>query len=605
MTASSRIQEKVAGHLARLEQADLVRSGGLRELEFRFKHSLIQEATYASLVRDQRRAFHREVADAILELHPEVSEQQPAILARHYVQAGEDEPAFQFAVRAGNLARLNHAYEEAIANYDIALQVIERLPVGPHSPQIREAFLGKGIALEFGGRHAEAKETFGRLRDFAVRVADPSLEAEALNRLATAAVVGAEDIDAQELLDRALDRSRRAGDPLLVARALWNQGLLYRFSDPLRADSYFHQALDIVRTPIDPALPADSGAREIEGYILIDLMVSHMTSGRRREGLSHGRHALAVFRLLDHQPMIADALTGTALLDYFGGDLDKALEQADEASRISTRIENPWGRTYSGWVSLGVLADRGEYSRALRLAEDTLRAAQRVPFLGFRAAVHGILVTVHLELGQVEAAMAQAKRLAAVFDGATQRDEGWKAWTSGIRARAFLAVGDLRAAEILFEPYRSLPEGVIPQFQGYYILGPAIACLDVMRGEVDRGLAFADRLIGLFRDETADRYEAEMLYWRARLHAEKASWAAAEADVRRALERIDRAGARALQWPMHAHLATILSELGDPRRAAESRRAAAGFLRAIADDIEDGAQRASFLARTDVASLLQ
>lgn len=603
-TPASRIREHAAGHLAHLQQADLIRSDGQRE-EYRFKHSLIQEATYASLVRDQRRAIHRQVAEAILNLQPEVPEQQPSILAQHYFHAGDDEPAFEYAVRAGLLAKANHAYEEAVANFDLALQLIDRLPIERHAARIGEAFLGKGVTQEFGGRHAEAQTTFERLRDFAVRINNPSLEAEALIRLATADLVslGGDD-STQDMLDRALDRARRAGDPLLVARTLWTQGLRFRFSDPLRADDLFHQALEIVRSPACQSPPYESGSRETEGHLLVDLMVSHMTSGRRRGGLKYGQQALAVFRGIDNLAMTADALTGIALLDYFGGDFDQALSLADEATRISTRIDNPWGMTYSGWIALSVMTDRADWSAALRLADDVLAASMRVPFLGFRANLHGVLSTIHLELGRTEVAVDQARQMGAIFGEWSPATEPWRPWTHGVLARALVASGDLAQAARIVEPYRTLPQGIVPVFQSYYVLAPAIAHVSFEQGDFKRGLEFAGQVIDRLRNETTDRFEAEMLLWRGRLHHASGAPHPAAEDLRQAAGLLARSNVRLLLWKILAALHPVLQELGDRPGAEAARSEAARLVQAIADDIEEPPLRQSFLARPEVAALL-
>src|SRR3989337_1160820 len=96
-------------------------------------------------------ALHQYVAEAILRLNPEAGVHQPAVLAFHYYRAGDAERAFRFALSAGDQARRNYAHQEAIANYDLALSVADRLKGAEFGPQIRAAFRGKGSALEISG----------------------------------------------------------------------------------------------------------------------------------------------------------------------------------------------------------------------------------------------------------------------------------------------------------------------------------------------------------------------------------------------------------------------------------------------------------------------
>jgi tetratricopeptide (TPR) repeat protein len=596
------------GHdLALLEASDLIREAPTAaDSAFRFRHSLVQEATYASLLRDDRSLLHREVAQALLERNPEIAESQPAILALHFSRAGDHARAFEFAMRAGNLAKSKHSYEEAAANFDLALQGLDSLSPTEDASAIRQAFIGKGVSLEFGGHHVEARAAYGALRDYAIDHRLPVLEAEALNRLATAALVGqAESDDVGELLQLAVDRSRESGDPLLIARSLWNQGLRYRFTNPTQADERFGEALKIIRSPACRALPAEAGVLEMEGHVLIDLMVSHMTSGRLIESKAYGDDALAAFRLLDNQAMTADAMTGLGLLAYWKADFPEAGRLAEAARRISREIENPWGETYSGWITLAVMADRGEWSRGFRFAEEVLETAKRVPFVGFRSAIHGILSLTWLWLGQLEASKRHAREMSKILTESSHIAEGWEPWARGIQARAMLAEGDVHQAAALVKGYLEVPGGVIPVFQDYYYVGPSICWLELLEGEAERGLEFADRIIERLRKEGTDRYEAEMLYWHARLAVAVGSIDRAETDLRRAIDLLAPTGARAIQWPIHALMASVLASNGDEAGASNQRQRAADLVRSIADEIVEPPLRESFLLRPEVAALLE
>src|SRR3990172_4467367 len=99
---------------APLEGASLLRpSEGGEEGEYKFKHTLVQETAYGSLLRDRRMALHHEVAEAILRLNPEAAVHQAEVLAFHYSRAGDAENAFHFALLAGEQARRNYAHQEA------------------------------------------------------------------------------------------------------------------------------------------------------------------------------------------------------------------------------------------------------------------------------------------------------------------------------------------------------------------------------------------------------------------------------------------------------------------------------------------------------------
>ena len=596
-TASS-----LSSGLALLEAASLIRAGdAAEEGEYRFKHSLVQESAYGSLLRDRRMALHHEVAEAILRLNPESGVLQPAVLAFHYSRAGDAERAFRFALSAGDLARRNYAHQEAIANYDLALSVADRLEGEEFRSQIRAAFRGKGKALEISGEHLAARDVYHAMQAFAAAKSDQAMEAEALIQLATSAVLTSDvtaDIDA--MLDRALGLAQQAGDQLIVARTLWNQGLRYRFKDPLRADEYFHRALEITRSPACQALPVEAGVDEAEAFILIDMTVSGLTSGRRRVALQKGGEALAAFRRLGNKPMVADALASLSMLHHAGADFETAIAFSGEGRAIAEEIENPWGTTFNGWSRLAVAADRGEWESVLDDGPRLLESAERIPFLRFRGALNGVVSGVWLELGRIDHGMEYAERMALVWEGGNPEAEGRAAWIDGVLARALLARGEIAATAARLEPLRSLPAGVIPAFQDYYYVGGAMAQLDLARGDYQRGIEFATELIIRFDAEAADRFTAEMLYWRGRLHAETGALAQAEADLRRALDRLDGTGARPLLWPVHAALADVMHRTGERPGESDHFAAARSIIHSLAEGLNDPELRRSFLSRPDV-----
>lgn len=582
-----------------LEAASLVRPGdSAGDDDYRFKHTLIQEAAYAGLLRDRRIELHRQVAEATLRLHPETALQRPAVLAYHYYHGGDDERAFRFALRAGNLAGRNYAHEEAVANYDIALEVAPRLSSPTLVAQVREAFIGKGTALEVSGRHREAGQVYRTMEAFAREHGDPVMEAEALIRLSTSAVVTADRAaDVGTMLERAEALARQAGDRLLLARTLWNQGLRDRFLNPLRADEFFAKALAITRSPACTALPPESGVRETEAHILIDMMVAGLTSGRRTTALRRGAEALAAFRDLGNRAMVSDALAGLANLHHAGGDFETSRRFSEEGQSISTAIDNPWGVIYNGWAGVRIDADRANWERALEKGNLLLAQAARVPFVGFRLVLNSILARVWIDLGQPERSAEYAQAMERLWEVSPM--EGWRSWVEGTLILSYVSVGDLSRAAPHLAQLRPLPAGVVPGFQNYYYIGPAIAWFDLELGEIDRGIVFSSELIERFDAEGTSRFSAEMLYWRGRLHAHRNAWSEAIEDFQRGLQLLDETGARAVQWPIHAALADALEGRGD-RTAADQRQSARTMIGSIAADLRDEALRRAFLSRPEV-----
>ena len=128
LAAITREECELDGCLLALQQEDMVRERvGAPEQEYSFKHHLTQEAAYNSLLRKERRAFHRRVAEALEQLFPDRVEEQVGLLAYHWERAEEPDAkrAKIYLLRAGDQARLAYALEEATDYYQRALVLLK------------------------------------------------------------------------------------------------------------------------------------------------------------------------------------------------------------------------------------------------------------------------------------------------------------------------------------------------------------------------------------------------------------------------------------------------------------------------------------------------
>lgn len=124
-TATAALEEG----LERLAEAGLAfRNGVAPHATYTFKHALVQDVAYDSLLRSRRLEIHAAIARALSERYPDVVENTPELLARHFTAAALEEEAIPFWRRAGELALRRTALPEAIAHLRAGLSCIERLP---------------------------------------------------------------------------------------------------------------------------------------------------------------------------------------------------------------------------------------------------------------------------------------------------------------------------------------------------------------------------------------------------------------------------------------------------------------------------------------------
>ena len=129
-------------------RAELVfRRGTPPDATYTFKHALVQDAAYSTLLRPRRQQLHGRIATTLERLFPEIAAAQPELMAQHCAMAGLVEKAIAYWDTAGRLAVQRSTMAEAAAHFGKALELIASLP---ESPQRRSSELSLQLALARG-----------------------------------------------------------------------------------------------------------------------------------------------------------------------------------------------------------------------------------------------------------------------------------------------------------------------------------------------------------------------------------------------------------------------------------------------------------------------
>jgi predicted ATPase len=113
-----------------------------------FKHALIQEAAYQSLLRSTRQQFHLRIAQVLEARFPAIVETQPELVAQHYTEAGLTEQAVVYWQRAGQQASDRSANVEAISHFTRGIELLQTLPETPErTQQALTLYIALGAAL--------------------------------------------------------------------------------------------------------------------------------------------------------------------------------------------------------------------------------------------------------------------------------------------------------------------------------------------------------------------------------------------------------------------------------------------------------------------------
>ena len=163
--------------LAQLEEAELlVRRGMPPEATYSFKHALVQEAAYESLLKSRRQLLHQHIGDVLRDKFPVIAETEPEVLAFHFTEAGLNGTALEWWCKAGQQALRRSAYTEAIAHLGKAVAIADALPAGPgrtmNRLQLQIAY-GRALRGSLGHSAPETVAAWKRARQFAADINDP------------------------------------------------------------------------------------------------------------------------------------------------------------------------------------------------------------------------------------------------------------------------------------------------------------------------------------------------------------------------------------------------------------------------------------------------
>jgi class 3 adenylate cyclase/tetratricopeptide (TPR) repeat protein len=164
--------------LVRLVDAEIVfQRGEPPEATYTFKHALVQEAAYESLLKRTRQQLHGRVVDVLAEQFPERAAAEPEVVARHAEAAGRSDDAITYYGLAGERAQARSAHEEAIGHFRRAIALAETRPVGAERDAREltvQLALGASLFAARGYSHAETEAAYERAATLAAAADDPA-----------------------------------------------------------------------------------------------------------------------------------------------------------------------------------------------------------------------------------------------------------------------------------------------------------------------------------------------------------------------------------------------------------------------------------------------
>lgn len=357
--------------LTRLETTELVRRLNDAELAYLFKHALVQDTAYTSLLKNERKRLHRMIGETLEREYPSALEENAALLTKHFLEAGDDAKILEYGVCAGDVDARIFAKPEAIEHYSTALDAAIRLQADRET--IIELTTKLGRMYELHDDYTNALATYARLSTLAETYSDPRYELAALMLQATVRATPTAVFEPQigrEICDRALVLARELHDGAAEAKILWNLLLVNGFTGHHRAAvEYGEQSLALARA---------LNLKTQIAYTLNDIgTYGYFSNGELEKSHAALAEARGLWRELEILPMLGDNLNNSGILEYMRGNYAQAQIFSDEALAISERISSLWGqslaRTFRGLRQ----AEAGDYGASLSELQTAYDLARR------------------------------------------------------------------------------------------------------------------------------------------------------------------------------------------------------------------------------------
>ena len=396
----------------------LYQEGTPPQSTYRFKHALVQESAYQSLLKSTRQQHHQRIADALASRFPETVATRPELLAHHYTEAGLTEKAIPYWEAAGRRALQRFANHEASSHATRGLELLATLPETPRrARQELSLQLVLGPSLSFVEGPQSVEHIYGRARELARQVGSTPELFPALSGLAYAQIVRGRLPEARALAEEFLELAEPQHDALvlaaghcMVAYAAWWQG------DFIDVREHSRQGLVLYNPDQHRAGIAayNQNPKIICGYLTA---FSNWVLGYPNQACVAMERTVAYAKELEHPYSIGLALLFSAQLFQLCREPGPARARAEEAIALSTEhglhAVELWCLLPRGWAAVQ-MGDAPAGIADIREAMDRRRAmsigAVWPWFYALLADAHGALGQTSQGLEALEEALQWVRR---------------------------------------------------------------------------------------------------------------------------------------------------------------------------------------------------
>jgi predicted ATPase len=389
-----------------------------------FKHALIQDAAYASLLKSTRQHYHQRIAHVLEEQFPETTQAQPEFLAHHYTEAGLTGQAVAYWYKAGQKASEGSAHVEAISHLRTGLELLKMLPETPERPQ-REVdihiALGASLIATKGVAAPEVAQTYTRARQLCEHLDHPQQFFSVLRGLWNHHNARAEYQLAHALGEQLLTLAQQVQDSAMLLAAHRALGAtLFLLGAVASAYTNFAQGIALYDPQQHRASVflhgQDSGVlcRSQAAWALWSL-------GYPAQGLARSQEAVTLAQHSGHPFSLGFAWCWAGVFHQWRREVRAVQERAEAACRLAMDQGFPaWlaqGAILRGWA----LAQHGQAQEGIAQIAQGLRAFRATGAEIERSYFLALLAEAHGTLGQPAEGLTVLTEALAVVDKTGER----------------------------------------------------------------------------------------------------------------------------------------------------------------------------------------
>ena len=449
--AISPVPETLLSDLERLVQSDLLgQRGAPPQSRYVFKHALIRDAAYLSVLNARKRELHQRIAEVLANRFPDIVETEPELLAHHYTEANVVDDALAYWRQAAKRASARMAHAEALGHVDKAKKLIAALPAGAEQDEWELAFLMIEGALQMtlhGWESLQANQVYEAARVVAERLGRPAELFPAVWGLWLGAHSSGQHARAHELYREMFHLLKRTDDVECMVQAN-HAGCTQMLAEglPRAALDHIEQLLNYYQVDVHRDLGLLYGAHDPGCCGLSNRAFILVMLGQLDQAEAESAKALELSERLGHKPSIAHTC-------QFRGEYDIILNRPEKAEAFLTACMSLSEKfslaAYHNAADLMqgfIRVSRGDVEAGVRQAETALETLKSVPSRRFHLPIRMSIV------GRAKAAAGDIGGALAIFESALEATlstgEIWyEPETLRLKAEALLALPKPRTDE--------------------------------------------------------------------------------------------------------------------------------------------------------------